>query len=196
MGDVDTAERPFTESVELKRALGDRPGVAVSLSNFGILATDRGRFDDAVEYMRQALAIDEEFTTTAVPMAIANLGIALIRARRFAEGVAETRRSLPGLEELGDPELVADALSGVAAATLESGEHDAPARAARLLSASAVLRTAAGLTLRPPERAELDALDARIRTRLDVGGMAAAQAEVAAVDVESALAMLREELLG
>lgn len=196
MGDVDTAERPFTESVELKRALGDRPGVAVSLSNFGILATDRGRFDDAVEYMRQALAIDEEFTTTAVPMAIANLGIALIRARRFAEGVAETRRSLPGLEELGDPELVADALSGVAAATLESGEHDAPARAARLLGASTVLRTLAGLTLRPPERAELDALDARIRTRLDVGGMAAAQAEVAAVDVESALAMLREELLG
>ena len=46
------------------------------------------------------------------------------------------------------------------------------------------------------ERAELDAIEARIRTRLDDPATAEAQAEVAAVDVESALAMLRDELLG
>jgi predicted ATPase/class 3 adenylate cyclase len=195
-GDVESAERLFNESVERKRALGDRAGMAVSLSNFGVLATDLGRFDQAVEYMRQALAIDEEYATGAVPVAIANLGNALIRARRIDEGVAELRRALPGLEELGDPELVADALVGTAVAAFESTEDSAPARAARLLGASVALRTKAGLPLRAMERDELDALEARIRTRLDDPAMVAAQAEVAAVDVESALAMLREELLG
>jgi predicted ATPase/class 3 adenylate cyclase len=196
MGDVESAERLLNESVELKRSLGDRAGMAVSLSNFGVLATDLGRLDEAVEYMRQALAIDEEYGTGAVPVAIANHGNALIRAGRFAAGVAELRRALPGLEELGDPELVADALAGAAAAALESAEDSAPARAARLLSASTVLRSNAGLPLRAMEREELDALEARIHARLDGPAMAAAQAEVAAVDVESALAMLRDELLG
>jgi predicted ATPase/class 3 adenylate cyclase len=196
MGDVESADRLLKESVELKRSLGDRAGMAVSLSNFGVLATDLGRFDEAVDYMRQALAIDEEYQTGSVPVAIANHGNALIRARRFDEGVAELRRALPGLEELGDPELVADAMVGAAAAALESGEDDAWARAARLVSASAVLRTNAGLPLRAIEREELDALLARIRSRLGDEAIGVAEAEVTSVDVESALAMLRAELLG
>ena len=193
-GDVERAERLLTESIERKEKLGDRPGVAVSLSNLGIAATDRGRFTDAVDYMSRALAIDEEVGTDSLTVAVINLANALIRAGRSQEGVAELRRALPGLGDLEDPELVADALTGLASLTLESSAESAPARAARMLTAANALRVRERLPLRPVDRLEVDELEARLRSRLDEREFVEARSAAAAVDVEAALAILREEL--
>ena len=194
IGDVERAERLVMESIERKRSLNDRAGLATSFSNLGVLATDQGRLDDAVDYMRQALAIDEELGTGALPIAIANLGGALIRAGSFDDGVAQLRRALPGLQQLEDPELVADALIVVAAATLQTAGDAAASRSARMLHAAAVLRAAAHLPLRAVERQEVDELEAALRARLDGAAMAAALSDVAAIDMEGALAILQEEL--
>ena len=193
-GDVERAERLLAESIERKEKLGDRPGIAVSLSNLGIVSTDRGRLDDAVDYMRRALAIDEEVGTDSLTVAIINFANALIRAGRSQEGVAELRRALPGLTALEDPELVADGLTGLASLTLRSHAESAPARAARILSAANALREREGLPLRPVDRREVEELEARLRDRLDKSAIAEARAAAAAVDIEAALAILREEL--
>ena len=194
IGEVDRAERLLAESIERKEKLGDRPGIAVSLSNLGVLSTDRGRFEDAVDYMRRALAIDEDVGTDSLTVAVINLANALIRAGRSQEGVAELRRALPGLADLEDPELVADALTGLASLTLESNAESAPARAARMLSAATALRARERLPLRPVDRHEVDELEARLMSRLEEGNLVEARFAAAAVDVEAALAILREEL--
>jgi tetratricopeptide (TPR) repeat protein len=194
IGDVDRAERLFAESMERKQRLGDRSGMAATLSNLGVLSTDLGRFDDAVDYMRQALEIDEEVGSDALTVAIMNLANALIRAGRHREGLVELRRALPGLADLGDPELVADGLTGLASVTLESSADEAPAHALRLLSAADALRTRERLPLRPVDRQEVDELEARVRDRLDEHDIVEARSAAAAVDLEAALAILREEL--
>jgi tetratricopeptide (TPR) repeat protein len=194
IGDVERAEHLFAESVERKEKLGDRSGIAVSLSNLGIASTDRGRLEDAVDYMRRALEIDEDVGSDSLAVAIINLANALIRAGRSEEGVTELRRALPGLAHLRDPELVADALTGLAAHTLDSSEEEAPARAARMLSSANALRTRERLPLRPVDRREVDELEARIKDRLEEAEFAEARSAAAAVDVEAALAILREEL--
>ena len=194
IGDVERAEQLLAESIERKEKLGDRPGIAVSLSNLGVLSTDRGRFEDAVDYMRRALAIDEDVGTDSLTVAIINLANGLIRAGRSEEGVAELRRAMSGLAELEDPELVADALTGLASVTLESNGESAPMRAARMLSAANALRARERLPLRAVDREEVDELQARLRDRLDEGDLVEARSAAAAVDVDAALAILREEL--
>ena len=123
-----------------------------------------------------------------------NLANGLIRAGHSQEGVAELRRALPGLVDLKDPELVADALTGLASFTLESSAESAPGRAARILSAADVLRARERLPLRPVDRQEVDELEARLTDRLEDGELLEARSAAAAVDVEAALAILREEL--
>ena len=140
------------------------------------------------------MAIDEDVGTDSLTVAVINLANALIRAGRSQEGVAELRRALPGLADLEDPELVADALTGLASITLDSSAESAPARAARMLTAANALRARERLPLRPVDRHEVDELEARVMSRLDEGVFAEAQSAAAAVDVEAALAILREEL--
>jgi len=166
----------------------------VSLSNLGILSTDRGRLEDAVDYMRRALAIDEDVGSDSLTVAIINLANGLIRAGHPKEGISELRRALPGLADLEDPGLVADALTGLASIALESSAESAPARAARLLTAANALRVRERLPLRPVDRKEVDELEERLMSRLEEGDFVAARSAAAAVDVEAALAILREEL--
>jgi predicted ATPase/class 3 adenylate cyclase len=194
IGDVERAQRLFAESMQRKEALGDRAGTAVSLSNLGVLSTDLGRFDDAVDYMRRALAIDEEVGSDALTVAIMNLANALIRAGRFAEGVVELRRALPGLADLQDPELVADGLTGLAAITLDSSADSAPKRALALLSEANALRARERIPLRPVDQREVDELEARLRDRLEDRDVAEAHTAATAIDLEAALAILRAEL--
>jgi predicted ATPase/class 3 adenylate cyclase len=194
IGDLERAERLLAESIERKEKLGDRAGIAVSLGNLGVLSTDRGRLEDAVDYMRRALAIDEEIGTDSVTVATVNLGSALIRAGHSQAGATELRRALPGLDELEDPELVADALTSLASRTLESSAESAPRRALRMLSAASALRARERLPLRPVDRREVDELEARLRDRLGDDDILAARSAAMVVDVEAALAILREEL--
>jgi predicted ATPase/class 3 adenylate cyclase len=194
IGDVERAESLFSESIERKEKLGDRAGIAVSVSNLGVASTDRGRLEDAVEYMRRALAIDEEVASDSVAVAIVNLGNALIRAGRLDEGLQELRRAFPGVADLQDPELIADALTGLAAVALESTAQSAARRALELLSAATALRARERLPLRDVDRREVDELEGRLRDRLEDRDLLQAHAEAAAVDVEAALAILRQEL--
>lgn len=194
MSDLDRAETLLTESIQRKQALGDRAGTAVSLSNLGVVAADRRRHAAAVEFMTQALEIDEELGSGSVIVACANLGATLIRAGRLDEGLIQIRRSLPGIEELEDPELVIETLTSLATVALGSAVPASSLTAARLLFAAEALRERERIPLRDLDRAEVDTLHARISARLDPTILLEIRAEATVVDFVAAMALARDAL--
>jgi predicted ATPase/class 3 adenylate cyclase len=194
LGDLDRAEALISESIERKRALGDQSGIAVSLSNLGVVASDRGRLDEAVDYMAQALAIDEQTGGGSVVVSCANLGSTLVRAGRLEQGLSQIRRALPGIAELEDPELVIEVLTSLAAIALGSTAPASGARAARLLFAADVLRERERLPLLDADRSAAIAIRALVTERADQATLSAARLEASAVDVPAALALAMEAL--
>ncbi|HEX5591426.1 MAG TPA: tetratricopeptide repeat protein, partial [Candidatus Limnocylindrales bacterium] len=191
VGHLDRAEALLRESIARKAALGDRTGTAVSLSNLGIVASDRGRHDEAVELMAQALAIDEVTGGLSLSVSCANLGAALVRAGRIEEGRAQVVRSLPGIEELEDPELVVETLTTVATIALAAATPESSLTAARLLFAVEVLVARERIPLRAADREQVDTLMAQAEERLDATALAAARAEARAIDLAGAIALAR-----
>ena len=120
-----------------RRRLGDPAGIATALTNLGILAIDRDRFDEAIAYLEEALALDRAVGSTAGPAYSASaLGVALLRSGRTDEADALLRTALVAFADLGDDDGVAEMLEAIA----ESGALDAPGRSLRLLLAARELR--------------------------------------------------------
>ena len=59
-GDFETAKRRYVESMEIRRALGDRENEANVLNNLGIVARWQNDLDAARTYQEASLAIHEE----------------------------------------------------------------------------------------------------------------------------------------
>jgi predicted ATPase/class 3 adenylate cyclase len=193
-GRLDRAQELFEASIERKRALGDRSGIAVTLSNLGVVASDRREYDAAVRYMAEALEIDEDLGGGSVVLSRANLGSALARAGRFEDGLRYLGQALPGIVDLGDPELVEELLVSLVRAEL-ARPGEAPARsAARLLFAADAVHRRERLVMRPSERVEQGELLAAVVARLPEGVLTTLQAEATAVDIDAALRLAREAL--
>jgi predicted ATPase/class 3 adenylate cyclase len=190
MGDLPLAERLMRESLEQKLRLGDRRGTATSLSNLGLIASDRGRLDEAAELMRQAFEIDVEFGGSATVVGEANLGSALVRAGRHREGLVHLRRVLPDIAELGDPELVVEALASVGEAVLASETPGARRSAALLVLAADHIRQREQVRLHDPDVRQI--LELRQQATADLGpALPALEAEAGALDTASAIALAR-----
>jgi tetratricopeptide (TPR) repeat protein len=58
-GDLAAAEEWYRKSLAIREALGDRPGLARSYHQLGIVAQDRGDLAAAEEWHRKSLAIKE-----------------------------------------------------------------------------------------------------------------------------------------
>jgi predicted ATPase/class 3 adenylate cyclase len=192
LGDLERSERLLEESIERSQALGDRRGVAMSLSNLGIVATDRGRHDVAAAYLARAQAIDEELGGADVIVGSTNLATTLIRAGRIDEGLARLQGALPGIARLDDAELVEQALSALAVASLDRGVE--ATMAARLALAADALAAAQSGQLLAPDRGALDELIARASAPVTSEELAAIRSEVRAVDVDAGLALARNAL--
>jgi tetratricopeptide (TPR) repeat protein len=194
VGDLDRARSLIEESIERKRALGDRAGISGSLDNLGIVASDLGQFDEAIRLMSEALELDLEAGGSVVFLSRVNLGSVFIRAGRLHEGARELSLALPGVEKLGDPELVVEVMLSLARVALASPGDAAAHRAGRLIVAADVLRQEAGLPIRPNERAELDELLARVSVRMPASGLDSLRAEAEATDFDAAISLARDAL--
>jgi predicted ATPase/class 3 adenylate cyclase len=194
LGDLDRAEGLFEESIERKQALGDRAGVATSVSNLGVVASDRGQYDDAVRFMAEALEIDRALAGGSEVVAHANLGSALVRAGRRREGLDELRIALPGIIELGDPELVTEMLISLARNALEAPGEPARIGAARLLYAADAIRRREDLPGHPADQREFDELLTRVSARLDAEALAPLRSEAVAIDFDAGISLARSAL--
>jgi hypothetical protein len=124
----------------------------------------------------------------------ANLGSALIRAGRIEDGLPHLELALPGVAELGDPELVVEVLASLARAALAAVGDDAGRGAARLLLAAEAVRRREGMPTDPTERLELDELLDAVAARVPEPELAPLRAEATAIDLDAALSLAREVL--
>ena len=75
-GDLAAAERWYRQSLEIKEALGDRPGLASSYHQLGMVAQDRGDLAAAERWYRQSLEISEALCNRPVlALTYAQLGL-------------------------------------------------------------------------------------------------------------------------
>jgi predicted ATPase/class 3 adenylate cyclase len=192
-GELDRAADLLADSLERKRGLGDLRGIAVTLSNLGLVASDHGDLDRAAVLMGEALAADEASgSRSGIVVGHVNLGAALVRAGRPTEGLEHLRLALPGVAELGDPELAAGILTSLAHIRLTVADADGPRDAARLTLAAEELRQREGIPLRPIERHEVDDLLQRQRALLPPDELATILADARSINLDAALRLATE----
>jgi len=145
------------EGVALRRALGDKPGIAISLIHLG---TNQWIFDDhyaaAQALYEESLAIFQEIGS---PIGIAyvrlNLGHLALEQGSYTVADGLLKESLVTFRERQDMwaiNFALNSLAGVAAG------RDQPARALRLAGASEALRDSLGIVLPPIWKAWLESL--------------------------------------
>jgi hypothetical protein len=60
-GHLDDAQNWYRKSLTIKEELGNRPGMALSFGQLGLLAEDRGRPEQAMEWTIRCVALFDEF---------------------------------------------------------------------------------------------------------------------------------------
>lgn len=99
-GDLEAAETATRRALEiLEQALGRGPASAVAQANLGMIVSERGRHDEAIELLRGALAL-QEARHAPLGATLAPLASALIEAGRLDEARAAGERGL-ALSEAG-----------------------------------------------------------------------------------------------
>ncbi|MBE1591786.1 BTAD domain-containing putative transcriptional regulator [Nonomuraea angiospora] len=114
----------MNRSLAIHRRLGNKRRAAALLDHLGIAYRGAGRFDEAADHHRQAIALmDDRYGQGAI---LTHLGLVYQRAGRFAEAVEAGVRSVAILEETGAALDAVTALANLAEAYRLAGD---PARA-------------------------------------------------------------------
>jgi predicted ATPase/class 3 adenylate cyclase len=122
-GELSTARALSAQSLEIKREIGDRQGIAHSLNFLATLAQAQGDFAEAQPYYEQSLQIETELNSrqgiTASLIGLATIAVErgeYARAERLYQECLEIKR------ELGDGRGVAASLAGLATVALCGGD--------------------------------------------------------------------------
>lgn len=128
-GDLPRARHLHTESLRLFRELGDRPGIARSLSNLGVVANELGSYAEAAALYEESLALRRELGDTwAIAVLLVNRGDVARKQGRLDEARSFFTESRTLFEELGD--LVGIAVTFNNLGDIARDEGDAAAAAA------------------------------------------------------------------
>jgi tetratricopeptide (TPR) repeat protein len=112
LGQTAEAEEQYRKAVELRRALGDRRGVASSLRNLAQMATIQGHFDQAQAQLGEARSLFEALGDRNGLSAVDNdLGLLAEERGDFTAALEAYRRVLRGREQAGDSDGVAESLN-------------------------------------------------------------------------------------
>jgi predicted ATPase/DNA-binding SARP family transcriptional activator len=75
-GDFDASRQYYSQSLAIKRELGDRRGIAGALSNLGVLALAQGDPDTAMSFQQESLAIRRDLgDSQGIAAGLNNLGL-------------------------------------------------------------------------------------------------------------------------
>jgi tetratricopeptide (TPR) repeat protein len=121
-GDLDEAQRLYTEALAAYRDLGEEADQASVLNDLGGVARGRKDYDRAEGYYGQALAIDEKRgDKEGQATRSSNLGLLALDRGRPAEAREWYERALHLAQQVGRQDLVADAQWGLARVLEEQG---------------------------------------------------------------------------
>jgi DNA-binding CsgD family transcriptional regulator len=142
-GRLDPAQARFEAALELAKALGDCKSSAIALYAIGGAETNRERYDRAVPYLSQALAIYQELND---PIGICGChyfrGIGAMGQGRMADGAAEIETAVHVRRTHGPIFNLAVLLNALGLLQSESAETEAALAA--LTESRAIWRSAAG----------------------------------------------------
>jgi predicted ATPase/class 3 adenylate cyclase len=99
-GDIGCAVARLEESVALRRALGDKKGMAVSLNNLGIVVYRQGNYGRAVALLEESLGLNRELAHKE-PLTLYLLGIIARLRGEYERAEALGREGLALNRELG-----------------------------------------------------------------------------------------------
>jgi predicted ATPase/class 3 adenylate cyclase len=125
-GDCAAARALHEKSLAIRRQMGDKLGVGVSLGNLGLVAADEGDHASAKALHEESLAIARELgNRNGIVASIGNLGSAAHDRGDFAAARALYAESLAILRELGDRQGTAITLHRLALIDAAQGDHPA-----------------------------------------------------------------------
>ena len=125
LGQTDDAQEQYRKAVELRRALGDRRGVASSLRNLAQLSTIKGRFDEAQAQLVEARSLFEALGDDSGLSAVDNeIGLLAEERGDFVGAQAAFRRVLRSREQSGDSDGAAESLNNIGFAQYQLGDYD------------------------------------------------------------------------
>jgi predicted ATPase/class 3 adenylate cyclase/predicted negative regulator of RcsB-dependent stress response len=125
-GDYPAARASYTESLALRRQLGDRRGIAGALNNLGNVARDQGDPPSAKSLYEESLAIKRELgDRRGIAMSLNNLGNVAKDQGDYPAARALYEESLATVRELTDPRGIAMSLNNLGGVLLEQGHHSA-----------------------------------------------------------------------
>ncbi len=110
--------KPFhQEALVISRGVGDRMGIALSLSGLGSDATDKGDYGAAKQLFQESLAIFRELgNQEGITKSLGWLGYIAWLLGEYGQAEQLFRESLARSREVGDQRGIADALQGLAMA--------------------------------------------------------------------------------
>ncbi len=95
-GDAVEAEQHYNATLLIRRASGERRGVASTLNNLAILASEQGRYPEAYAWYEESLALWRELGETAnIGIILGNLGAIANDMGRLDEAMAYLSESIP-----------------------------------------------------------------------------------------------------
>jgi predicted ATPase/DNA-binding winged helix-turn-helix (wHTH) protein/Tfp pilus assembly protein PilF len=141
-GDYPAARALLEESLAIRRELGDRSGIAASLSNLGNVAVNQGDHPAARALQEQSLAIRRELGDRfGIAASLNNLGGVVYMQGDYPAARVLHEESLGISRELGDQHSIALSLSNVGHVALDQGDYLA---AGALLEESLAIRRELG----------------------------------------------------
>jgi predicted ATPase/DNA-binding NarL/FixJ family response regulator len=106
LGDYPAARRYFERAMDLRRVLGDRRAVSVSLNNLALLTLDEGDLVRARELFEESLLIKRQIgEPRAVALGLLNLADVLIRGRYMGRAERAIEEAVQLAASLGDRQL-------------------------------------------------------------------------------------------
>jgi non-specific serine/threonine protein kinase len=165
----------FEESLELRRALGDRDGVASCLNDLAIVALEQGDYGHASRFLEESLCLCRESGHRyGLTFVLTNLGLTSLGRGDSGRAAGWLKESLVLSRSLENREGISCALAGlacVAAAQRSAG------RAARLFGAAEASREACGIPSSSAELAVYERHLAAARAQVGAAAWAMAMAE-------------------
>ncbi|GGS36397.1 BTAD domain-containing putative transcriptional regulator [Actinokineospora fastidiosa] len=163
-GDHATAVEFHHRAMRLAVEQSDTFGEECAEVGLALVARRTGRLDDAERHLLRWLDWNRSLGSAyGLSLLETELGF-VAELRGDPAGAAKWHRAaLASARETGDPRSVAFAVEGLAGACSIDGE---PVRAARLLGAAAALRESVDAPLPSGERADVDRIEARLRSAL------------------------------
>jgi tetratricopeptide (TPR) repeat protein len=136
-GDYVQATTFFTESLALRRELGDKQGIASSLGNLGLVALRQGEYERAEALLTENLALYRELGhQRGIARALNNLGVVTQHRGNYDRATAFLEESMALQRGLGDKGGIASSLANLGEIARYQGDY---ARATALYEESLAL---------------------------------------------------------